>query len=122
MKKEMFEVKKYESIDGAYMLTSSSGNVAIFFDMDNIYVGTLFDCNNTQIKDIALFMEWNPDEPNRYLCNKYNIDPDDDIFGGVMTWNGCIEVLYDLGVIGENQIAEPYNKLSLDEALAEIFY
>jgi len=122
MNKEIFEIKKYESNDGSYMLTSHSGEVAIFFDVDNIYLGTLFDCNNTQIKDVALFMDYNADNPNKYLCNKYSIDPDDDIFGGVMTWNEWIEVLYDLDVITENQVAEPYNKLSLESALAEIFY
>jgi hypothetical protein len=122
MNKEIFEIKKYESNDGSYMLTSHSGEVAIFFDVDNIYLGTLFGCNSTQIKDVALFMDYNADNPNNYLCNKYNIDPDDDIFGGVMTWNEWIEVLYDLDVITENQVAEPYNKLSLESALAEIFY
>ena len=122
MRKEITEITKYETTYGDYMLVTRSGDVAVFFDVDNIYLGTLFDCTKEQIKDIALFMEWNPDEPNRYLCNKYNIDPEDDIFGGVMRWIDWVEVLYDLGVLDENQIAEPDNKLSLEEALAEIFY
>lgn len=118
MDKKEFRIKKYENLFDGYILASDSGNVALFFG-DDIFLGVLFDATNTQIRDIALFNEFNPNHPNSYLCNKYNIDPEDDIFDAVSTWEGYMDVLMDIGVINENQIVDA--NISLESALAELF-
>ena len=72
MDKKEFRIKKYENLFDGYILASDSGDVALFFG-DDIFLGALFDATNTQIRDIALFNEFNPNHPNSYLCNKYNV-------------------------------------------------
>ena len=68
-------------------------------------------------------MDYDSDRhPSRYLSNKYGFDFGEDIFGGVMRWQEWFDVLYDLGVIDDNQLVEFNNETSLDEALFMLLY
>ena len=81
---------------GAYFVYSESAGIAIFMDDFN-YVCTIYGCDYGQIKDIARFLEWDPNHPDSYLLRKYGIE-DPDIFGGIMRYQEWFDVLYELGV------------------------
>ena len=122
MNKVMKEIIKYDT-DSGTMIASSSGDTAIIFTVDNEFAACIGNTTKKQLDDIALFMDYDPDrQPSRYLSNKYNFDFGEDIFGGVMRWQEWFDVLYDLGVIDDNQLVEFNNETSLDEALFMLLY
>lgn len=85
---------------------------------DRAYVCTIYNCSYVQIKDIARFLEWDPNYPDSYLSRKYKIE-DLDIFGGVMRYQEWFDVLYEMGVIDSN-IEVAFN-VDLDEAFHDMF-
>lgn len=102
------------------ILTTDSANTAIMFE-DREYLAVLFDVNMDIIKDLVAFMDWDPEEPNEYLCRKYNITDWDtmfDIVGNLETW---FEVLVDLGVLSRENIGYSY-EYPLETAISELFF
>lgn len=120
MKTRKFGLIKLQQTNeyGGFILTDTDGNTGILFDEDQQYVCTIFDAGLTILKDIVLFMEWDPDDPNTYLSRKYNIVEDTDIFGSVMDARTWFEVLEDIGVLGEVIVID-FN-LPLEQALLEL--
>jgi len=101
------------------ILTTNSANTAIMFE-DREYLAVLFDVNKDIIEDVVAFMDYDPEEPNEYLCKKYNITNWDTVFDVVAHLETWFEVLIDLGVLGRENIGYSY-EYSLDEAIAELF-
>ena len=118
MKKKNLNIVKLETGQEGFILTNTDGGVGLMFDRDQDYLCTIFDADLTTLKDIALFMEWNPDNPNTYLSRKYNIIDDTDIFVSVRKLTAWFDVLYDIGVI--NEYVEVDFKLPLEQALLEL--
>lgn len=102
---------------GAYFVYNESEDIAILMD-DGAYVCAIYNCSYDQIKDIARFLEWDPNYPDSYLSRKYGIE-DPDIFGGVMRYQEWFDVLYELGVIDSN--VEVAFDVELDEAFRDMF-
>lgn len=102
------------------ILTTNSANTAIMFD-DREYIAVLFDINMDIIKDVVAFMDYDPEEPNEYLCRKYNITDWDtmfDIVAHIETW---FEVLISLGVLDRENIGYSY-EYPLETAISELFF
>lgn len=102
---------------GAYFVYNESADLAILMD-DGDYVCTIYNCSFEQIKDIARFLEWDPNYPDSYLSRKYRIE-DPDIFGGIMRYEEWFEVLYEMSVIDSN--VEVAFDVKLDEAFRDMF-
>lgn len=102
------------------ILTTNSANTAIMFE-DSEYLAVLFDVNMDIIKDIVAFSDYNPEEPNEYLCRKYNITNWDTMFdevGNLETWFGA---LVDLDVLSRENIGYSY-EYPLETAISELFF
>lgn len=110
--------------NGCTIVTLSDSNTALFFNEYDEFLGTLFGSTLEQLKDIALFMEYSPNSPNRQLCRKYNITPGDNLFRGnaSSSWEAWFDKLEHLGVIKKNQIFEFYDAYSLEKAFRDFLY
>lgn len=117
MEKNAVITLKANTGTGAYFVYNESADIAILMD-DGNYVCTIYNCSYDQIKDIALFLEWDPNYPDSYLSRKYGIE-DPDIFGGIMRYQEWFDVLYEIGVIDSN--VEVAFDVELDEAFRDMF-
>lgn len=102
------------------ILTTNSANTAIMFE-DGEYLAALFDVNMDIIKDVVAFLDYNPEEPNEYLCRKYNITDWDTMFDVVAHLETWFEVLIDLGVLRRENIGYSY-EYPLETAISELFF
>lgn len=88
---------------------------------DSEYLAILFDVNVDIIKDVVAFSDYDPQEPNEYLCRKYNITDWDTMFDVVTHLETWFEVLVDLGVLRRENI-EYYYECPLETAISELFF